>query len=291
MNIKEKLKQLPKSIDDWLKFSKERELIVIGSLSVGVTLIVVNFLLFQEVVQIFTIFNIIGASLIVGPATLIRYKDYRRSREIESLFPNFLSDVVSGTQSGMTLTQAIKAASRNEYGPLSPYVKKMASQIDWGIPFDEVLRNIAKTLHTKLIDRTMSTIIETHRSGGNISDVLESVSTSVTEVERIKKERKAHVYSQILTGYVIYFVFLGIIIGLQKFLIPTLSFTGTGGVGFGGGAESGDVYKTVFQHLIVIQGFFSGLSIGKMSEGSIMAGLKHVIVFIVIGLTAFVLVL
>jgi len=55
--------------------------------------------------------------------------------------------------------------------------------------------------------------------------------------------------------------------------------------------ESTGNYNTVFQNLIVIQGLFSGLAIGKMSEGSIMAGLKHVIVFIAIGLTAFVLIL
>ncbi|MCD6477428.1 MAG: type II secretion system F family protein [Candidatus Aenigmarchaeota archaeon] len=291
MNLREKIRELSKSADEWLKVSKEREYLVLGSFVIGVTIIVMNFLLFQGVVQVFTTINILGASLIVGPATIAKYVEYKKSRKIESMFPNFLSDVVSGTQSGMTLTQSIKAASKNEYGPLSPYVKKMASQIDWGIPFDQVLKGIAKELRSKLIDRTVSTIIETHRSGGSISDVLESVSTSVTEVERIKEERKAHVYSQILTGYVIYFVFLGVIIGLQKFLIPTLSFTGVSQFGVPSTKESTGNYNTVFQNLIVIQGLFSGLAIGKMSEGSIMAGLKHVIVFIAIGLTAFVLIL
>jgi flagellar protein FlaJ len=34
-------------------------------------------------------------------------------------------------------------------------------------------------------------------------------------------------------------------------------------------------YKKVFMNLIVIQGLFSGITVGKMSEGSMMSGIKH----------------
>ena len=284
------LKNFRKSVEDWLIVSKKREFFVLGSLIAGVTIISVNFFFFQDLVQIFTILNLAGASLVLGPATLIKYKEYRNLREIESNFPNFLNDVVSGVESGMTLPQAIESTSRSDYGALSPYIKKMSSQIDWGIPFDQVLKSMAKKSRSRVLKRTVSTIIETHRSGGNISDVLKSVGESIREIEKIREERKSHVYSQILTGYVIYFVFLAVIIGLQKFLMPTLAFGGASEMGMGPTGEELE-YKDIFQNLIIIQGFFSGLAIGKMSEGSILAGLKHLIVFIAIGFTAFTIML
>ena len=284
-----KIKNLRKSIENWLSVSKEREFFVLGSLVLGASLISVNFFFFQSLVQIFTVLNLIGATLVLGPPTIIKYKEYKESRKIESSFPDFLNNIVSGVESGMTLPQAIESASKNDYGPLSPHVKKMSYQINWGIPFDQVLNSFAKKVRSRVLRRTVSTIIETHRSGGNIADVLKSVAESIREVEKIREERKAHVYSQILTGYVIYFVFLGVIIGLQKFLMPTLAFSGASQ--FGMGPTESFSYKDIFQNLIIIQGFFSGLAIGKMSEGSILAGLKHLIVFIAIGFTAFTLML
>lgn len=284
------IKNLRKNLEDWLEVSRKREFFVLGSLVAGVAIISVNFFFFQELVQIFTILNLIGATMVLGPATLIKYSEYRDSREVESNFPNFLNDVVSGVEAGMTLPQAIESASKNDYGILSPYIKKMANQIDWGIPFDQVLNTMAKGTRSRVLKRTVATIIETHRSGGNIADVLKSVGESIREIEKIREERKSHVYSQILTGYVIYFVFLAVIIGLQKFLMPTLAFGGAAEMGIGP-TESGVEYKDIFQNLIIIQGFFSGLAIGKMSEGSILAGLKHLIVFVAIGFTAFTIML
>lgn len=284
------IKNIRKNLEDWLEVSRKREFFVLGSLVAGIAIISVNFFFFQGLVQIFTILNLVGATMVLGPTTLIKYNEYRDSREVESNFPNFLNDVVSGVESGMTLPQAIESASKNDYGILSPYIKKMANQIDWGIPFDQVLNTLAKGTRSRVLKRTVATIIETHRSGGNIADVLKSVGESIREIEKIKEERKSHVYSQILTGYVIYFVFLAVIIGLQKFLMPTLAFGGAAEMGIGP-AESGVEYKDIFQNLIIIQGFFSGLAIGKMSEGSILAGLKHLIVFVAIGFTAFTIML
>jgi len=47
---------------------------------------------------------------------------------------------------------------------------------------------MAKSAGSRVLDRTTSTIIETHRSGGNIADVLKSVGESVREIERIRDE-------------------------------------------------------------------------------------------------------
>lgn len=282
-------KSLRKRIEDWLAVSKKREFFVLGSLVIGISIIVFNFFFFRELIQTFTTLNLIGAAIVLAPPILIKYKEYRESRELESTFPNFLTDVVNGVESGMTLPQAIETASKNDYGILSSYVKKMAYQINWGIPFDQVLKKFAESTRNQVLKRTVSTIIETHRSGGNIIDVLRSVGESIREIEKIREERKAHVYSQILTGYVIYFVFIAVIIGLQKFLMPTLTFSGSKEFGIGPTEEIS--YKSIFQNLVIIQGVFSGLAIGKMSEGSILAGLKHVVAFVAIGFTAFTLML
>lgn len=58
------------------------------------------------------------------------------------------------------------------------------------------------------------------------------------------------------------------------------SFEGTGdafeGLNIGGGSEiSSEQLARPFLYMLIIQGIFSGLAIGKLSEGSIKAGIKH----------------
>ncbi|MFP4116173.1 MAG: type II secretion system F family protein [Candidatus Aenigmatarchaeota archaeon] len=279
-------------ITKWIGETRGREIIVLISLILGVSMLVLNFIFLRDVSgmeRIFSLINVVGAMITVGPSIVIKYREYQRQKEIERRFPGFLRDVTEATKAGMTLPEAIKQASENEYGALTPHVRKMASQMDWGVPFEEVLERFADRVGSEALRRTVSTIIETHRSGGEVSEVLETVGESVVEMERIKSERKSHVYSQMITGYTIYFVFLGVMIGLQRFLIPSLTTEGIA-MENGAGLEMGEltvVYEELFRNLVIIQGLFSGLAIGKMSAGTIIAGLQHVVVLIAIGYTAF----
>ena len=93
----------------------------------------------------------------------------------------------------------------------------------------------------------------------------------------IKKERSSSIYAQMITGYLIYIVFLGVMIGLSTFLIPV----------FFSQAETSMDFIGLFRSLIIIQGFFAGLSVGKMAEGTILAGAKHSLVLTVLGYSAF----
>lgn len=280
---------------NWFTKSEKREISLIISLVVGISILIANFLFLENIPAFegyFPLINIIGVFVATGPMMMIKYNDYKRKKEIERRFPFFLRNVTEGSKAGMTLPKALKEAAEGDYGALNPHTKKMASQIDWGIPFDEVLKRFSDRVGSDTIGRTVTTIIEAHRSGGNVSEVLQVVGESVTQMERIKKERKSHVYSQMVTGYTIYFVFLGVMIGLQRFLIPSLTMGGEPGMTVEAGAGLDmeglvAIYEDMFQNLIIIQGLFSGLAIGKMSSGSVIAGLQHVLVLVVVGYTAF----
>ena len=194
------------------------------------------------------------------------------SKEIEEQFPDFLRDISENVKSGMNLSQAIKKTKQNDYGALSKYVKKIVVKLDWGVSLEDVLMEFSKNKNPS-VRRTVSSILEIYKGGGNIKKVFEAIADSIIEINKIRKERYATIYSQMLTGYVVFFVFLGVLVSLQKFLIPNLAISGA----------SPEFYVDLFQKLILIQGFFSGLIIGKMAEGNIIAGLKHCLILIILG--------
>ena len=243
----------------------------------GIVLSIFNFIFFYS-----PGFSIVSIFIIpVGPF-VYQYRKYKETKEMEERFPDFLRDVAQNIRTGMTIPQAITATKDTYYGTLTPYIRKMVVQIDWGVPLDKILSNFAAH-STKILKRTVSTIIDTHRGGGDIADIFDSVGKSSVEINRINKERSSIIYNQMLTGYVIFFVFIGVLVMMQVYLIPSLQTFSSPEVGISTFGELENFYSDVFKMIIIIQGFFSGLVIGKLSEGSLISGIKHSILLVIVG--------
>jgi len=243
----------------------------------GVSFAILNLILLSSLTL-----SIVSIVIIpIGPF-VYQYKKYRESKEIEERFPDFLRDVSQNIRTGMTIPQAIKSTKNTYYRALTPHVKKMIVQIDWGVPLDKILMNFANHT-TKSLRRTVLTIIDTHKGGGDIADIFDSIGKSIVEVNRINKERSSIVYNQMLTGYIIFFVFIGVLIVMQIYLIPSLQTFSSPELGLSSFEDLNRFYSDVFKILIILQGFFSGLVIGKLSEGSLISGLKHSIILVIIG--------
>ena len=244
-----------------------------------------NFLFLRDIPSIFSSVIIVGLIMLFVPIAIIRYYEISKIKTLEDFFPQFIRDVVESIRSGMTLPQAIESISTNDYGNLTSHVKRLNAQLDWGIPFDKALIKFSRMTGSKLIGRVTSTIIESHRFGGNLTDIFENISATMIEIERLREERRLYISSQMMTGYIIFFVFLIVIVGLQRFLVPMLSEIYVGdisGVQVGKEGMSAE-YAGLFRNLIILQGFFAGLVIGKMSEGSLSSGIKHSLLLIIIG--------
>lgn len=208
-------------------------------------------------------------------------RELKRQKQIELQFLEFTRSLVESVKGGISVPNAIRHVSTKDFGALTPYVKKLANQMEWGIPVHRALVTFAKDTENDVIKRAISIIIEADESGGDIEDILDSVTGSVANVKKMKEERKASVYSQVLQGYIVFFVFIAIMLVLQLWLFPKLggmSETLKGSVGMLGGLVGKGTQMnldTIFFSLIMIQGFFAGVMIGKFSEGTIKQGLIH----------------
>ena len=80
---------------------------------------------------------ILGVMVLVGPYGFYKSARLKRVKQIEDRLPDFLRDVAEAGRFGMTLADAIVVASSGRYGSLTPEIKKMAAQIEWGVPANE----------------------------------------------------------------------------------------------------------------------------------------------------------
>jgi flagellar protein FlaJ len=264
-----------------MKFKFKFELSIIGA---GLVILLIGNMLVVGVIPfIVPVFNLVGGMLVVIPPSLLFYNKYRIKRESEKNFLSFLLDLANSIDSGMTLPQALQQCSKRRYAYLSRLVNKLAAQVDWGIPFDKALNNFAKKTYSPAIARAVTTINETYRAGGKISDTLSSVTNSMMIMNKIHDERKSSIYSQTIMIYVIFFVFIAILVLMEVMVIPSMPSISVSGFFSSGGAISDIAIKDMLTYLIIVQGFFAGIVTGKMAEGSMRAGLKHSLVLVIVG--------
>jgi len=251
------------------------------SVGIGFLIIVIGLLIGNKYTAI-----ILGIGFLVAvlPFVLSIMEKNKIENEKERMFLEFSRNLVESVKTGTPISKSIINAKDKNYGFLSPYIKKLANQISLGIPFSIALRTLAIDIENKNISRALTLIGQAETAGGNISEILESVTGAVNMSDKLKKERKSSISTLIVQGYIIFVIFIAIILILQFKILPMLSginIAGVSGVTIGGlslssiGGVSSQELSGAFLNMILIQGFFNGLVIGKLAEGNIKAGIKH----------------
>ena len=227
----------------------------------------------------------IGIIIAASPFIFLVMKEARVATEKEEMFLEFARSLVESVKTGTPISRGIINVRNKSFGVLSPHIKKLANQISMGIPLNTALQTFAKDVNNKTVSRSITLIGQAERAGGDIGRILEDVAEAVSTSDKIKKERKASISTLVVQGYIIFFVFMIIILVMQFKILPIIE--GIAGVGGGvggvmgiGGAGGGvglnqEELASSFLYLLLIQGLFSGLTIGKLAEGNIKSGVKH----------------
>jgi flagellar protein FlaJ len=241
---------------------------------------------------------ILAFLLFIMPPSFFDLFEARKIGKIESEFPALVRDISLSVKSGMTIEQAVRMAAAGQYGALSSAIKHMDHMISWGSSFDDALLHFAKKYPTPLIRRTVFTLIEASRMGGQLGEILEGVALDVEETKSLEKRRSSETKPYLMVGYISYFVFMAVILIMSFVFLPMMKeaagATSGGNLpsGVGRFAVSGSdlaKYNRLFFHALIIQGFFTGIVTGKMGEGKAIAGLKHSVVFIIIAVVFYIL--
>ena len=231
--------------------------------------------LFDEAV----FFAIIAA---VFPPAILTYLDYQWRKAVDEHLPDLFRSIVQAQETGMTLPQALEDAAKRDYGPLTAELRKMTTQISWGMSFEMALLALGKRVNTVLMQRTVPMIIEASRSGGHVEKVFDPMGKFIQTTLLLDKERRTQTRPYTAIVYVAFFVFIFTIVLLFKsFFVSTeqLPMLGTA-------VMSPEAIKRLFFHMTVVQSLFGGLVAGKMGEGTINAGLKHSLILMICGYLA-----
>jgi len=226
-------------------------------------------------------------SLLVGvtPFMINFLMKQREQKEKDEKFLEFTRDLVEMVRSGTPISKSIVNLRNRNYGALTGNVGKLANQLSIGITLTNAFETFAKDTKSKVISRAVGLISEAERAGGNIGTILDSVASSVNQIDQLKKERKAAVANLVTQGYLIFFVFIIIMLILEFKILPLVADL-QGGEGLSNNVRTmnPDQFSMPLFVMLLVQSFFAGLVIGKISEGSIKSGFKHSFILLAVTL-------
>ncbi|MCI6993979.1 MAG: type II secretion system F family protein [Methanobrevibacter sp.] len=189
--------------------SKLSEFLLSGAISIGASKVLAMFIIFILSTEIFLVivsilFNL-PISLVIFPFfivpvlfTYVIVMQERRAQEIECTAPDFLRQLSSMLQVGLSFENAMEDMSHYSKGPLYDEIRRSIVEIRMGRNFDESWNAMGKRLKSKELERIFGIILDGRKSGSSISTVLFDVSNDLRDLMALKRERKSTVMMSVM---------------------------------------------------------------------------------------------
>ncbi|MEA3377972.1 MAG: type II secretion system F family protein [Chloroflexota bacterium] len=134
------------------------------------------------------------------------YVGLRRGRRLKA-FNQQLGDtinlMVNSIRAGYSILQAMRAVSDEMAAPISTEFGRVVQEVQLGIPVDEALDHMLRRVPSEDLDMMITAINIQREVGGNLAEVLESISFTIRERIRIKGEIVALTAQSRISGYMV----------------------------------------------------------------------------------------
>jgi tight adherence protein B len=165
----------------------------------------------------------------VAPGIYVARQQSRRLTRFNDQLPDMLNLTVNGLRAGYSTLQAMEAVSKELPSPISEEFRRVVQEMQLGLPMEAALANLLRRIPSDDLDFMVTAINVQREVGGNLSEILETISFTIRERVRIKGEIRV-VTAQVRTsGSILALLPLGLTVVLW-FLNPKylLSFLDAG---------------------------------------------------------------
>ena len=132
---------------------------------------------------------IIGA--VIGffiPRLYVKRQQTVRLNKFNDQLGDMLNLMVNGLRAGYSTMQAMEAISRELPAPISDEFHRVVQEMQIGIPMEKALDNLLRRIPSEDLDFVVTAINVQREVGGNLSEILDTISFTIRERVRIKGE-------------------------------------------------------------------------------------------------------
>jgi len=202
------------------------------------------------------------------------YLKDKKIAEIESELPDVLHHIAITIKTGGTIETALKEASRVDYGPITPGLKKMLLQINEGKTFEEAFTNFSLESNSKLLEKAAIIIVAARKAGGGLLETLTSMAEDFRALYRLQRERESKTFLQFLFILVAGVFIAPFVFGIVKSVLQILVQVG------GESTTSTNTivakFNTLFKVYLILQAALASIGAFQVREGKISRAITFI---------------
>lgn len=141
-----------------------------------------------------------GIAGFFAPTIYMRRQQGRRLVRFDNQLADMLSLMVNGLRAGYSTMQAMEAVSRELPPPISDEFRRIVQEMQLGIPMDTALDNLTRRIPSKDLDLVVTAINVQREVGGNLAEILDTISHTIRERVRVKGEIRVLTSQMMMSG-------------------------------------------------------------------------------------------
>lgn len=146
---------------------------------------------------------LLGLIGFVLPDLWVRLRQRRRSQEFTLQLPDTLALIIGALRAGFSLQQAMLNVSKEAPEPTATEFRRLSQEVQLGVPLITALEGLARRVDSPDLEMIVSVFKIHARVGGNLAQVLETVSTTIRERVRLRREVQVITAQQRYASYVL----------------------------------------------------------------------------------------
>jgi tight adherence protein B len=132
---------------------------------------------------------LIGAAAgLIIPGIYVNQQQSKRLTKFNEQLADMLNLMVNGLRAGYSTLQAMEAISKEMPPPISEEFRRVVQEMQIGLPMDTALANLVRRIPSDDLDFVITAINVQREVGGNLSEILETISFTIRERVKIKGE-------------------------------------------------------------------------------------------------------
>jgi flagellar protein FlaJ len=225
----------------------------------------------------------IGLVVATGPAAFVQIKLAKQKNGLEQGINSFLRDLTEVRKTGLSPERCIESLANRDYGVFSKELRKISSEISWGIPIKKVISSFLKRTKSWMSQLVMFLLVETIDVGGGTIAMIESLARFNNLTQEVEKEKRMQVRPYVFMPYLASILLVATTIMMMSFTTGTLTMNIPG---MPPSTRDFSMMKTIMLTSIIFHSYLIGIVAGKISEESVASGFKHATILVVIALLA-----
>jgi tight adherence protein B len=122
------------------------------------------------------------------PRFYVKRQQAARLKKFNEQLADMLNLMVNGLRAGYSVMQALEAVSRELPAPISDEFRRVVQEMQIGISMEKALENLLRRIPSEDLDFVVTAVNVQREVGGNLAEILDTISFTIRERVRIKGE-------------------------------------------------------------------------------------------------------